>query len=571
MKSSSSHPGLRPGPLFPALLALVLLPAAALAAPPSSPASPAKPKLLVLLVVDQMRHDYPEWYGHHWKGGLRRLLDKGAWMTQARYPYLNTVTCPGHATVGTGAYPRTHGMILNSWYDRERKRVIECTDDPAAPLVGYAEARFSGGDSGRNLMAPTLGDEMQQQLTPRSRVVAFSVKARSTINISAHKPDVGVWFESGTWVTSSAFASGRTPWVEKFLAANPIVVSADKPWNRLLPEAAYKFTDDGLGEKAPTGWTNTFPHPIKREGSTSPLGRWTSTPGVDEYLGKLAEAAVAEMKLGQQASTDLLSIGFSMTDLVGHSFGPRSHEVQDTLARLDLAVGALLERLDKDVGPDNYAVGLTADHGVAVIPEQLKADGKDAGRIDQRAVLRAADAAVAAELGPEPGPYAIEVQSNDIYLAPGMAARLAAKKGAMGRVLAALRQVPGVDQALDTAGLESRALPSDPIRRAAALSFYPGRSGDLMIVPRKDWIAGSIGTNHGSTNDYDQRVPVLFYGAGIKPGKYDRAASPADVAPTLARLAGVKMAKAEGVALEDVIAAAPEAPARQARKPKKRK
>lgn len=514
---------------------------------------PPPPKLIVLMAVDQMRADYYDWYGARWKGGLKRLFSKGAWLVNARFPFLNTVTCPGHATVGTGSYPRTHGMILNSYYDRALKKVVECTDDPEAPLVGHGPGgKFKGGDSARRLMAPTLGDEMKAQLKPGARVVGLSFKARSAIGLAGQAPDALLWFESGAWVTSSKFSATPHPWVERFVTDHPIAARVAEPWTKLLPASAYRFTDDGEGENPPKGWKRTFPHRLTKEGS--PNGEFGNSPLPDEYLVLLARAAVAELKLGKGPGTDLLAISFSMTDIIGHRFGPRSHEVQDVLARLDRSVGQLLAMLDREVGRGRYVVGMSADHGVADLPEQMKAEGKDAGRLSATAIKKTTGEAVAAELGP--GKYVSEVQANEIYLTPGVHEKLLAKEGAVARVLATVRAMPGVADAFHAGELLDPEKAADPVRRAAALGHYPGRSGDLSISPKPGWFVGAeIATTHGSVHDYDQRVPVLFYGAGIKPGRYARAASPADVAPTLGKLIGVTMPKAEGQVIVDVLRA----------------
>ncbi len=466
--------------------------------------SPGRPKLVVLVVVDQMRADYVDRYGASWKAGFRRLLAGGAHLTMARYPNLNTFTCTGHATVSTGATPRTHGMIQNTWYDRRLKKVVACTHDPDTKLVfhaGHGPSPPHGGESARNLVVPALADEMQSQLHPRPRIASFSLKARSAITLGGHKPDVALWKVGTTWVTSSAFATATPPWVTNLVGTGP------------------------------------------------PAGRFRGAEP-DEILGRLAGSAIVELKLGQRAAPDLLAIGFSDTDTVGHKFGPRSREVQDVLARLDVTLGRLLDALDAAVGQDRYVVALTSDHGVADIAEQAKAEGADAGRIDSSRIEQQANQAVAAELGP--GTYVAEVQGNDIYLAPGVSERLAAKTGAMDRVLARVRVTPGVAAAFAAAEIRGRsaATHEDPLRRAAALAYYPGRSGDILVSAKRGWTLGAtLPANHGSVHDYDQRVPIVFFGNGIKPGRYDQAATPADIAPTLAKLVGVKMPKADGRAL----------------------
>ena len=523
---------------MPSLTRLASLLALLLAAPARA-ADP--PKLIVLLVVDQMRADYVDWYGAQWKGGLRRLYDQGAWLRNARYPYLTTLTCPGHFTIGTGTFPRTHGMVLNTWYDRERKKVVDCTDDPGSPLVSYPPAPPHGGDSPRNLVVPALADEMSRQLSGKPQVAAFAMKPRSALGLAGHAPTVALWFDGNRWVTSRSIAPEPTAWVSRFIAANPI--NLETPWTELLPPSSYANPDDAEGERPGSGWSRTFPHPLA--GSTNgTFARWVSSPASNEYLVRLAEAALTEMKLGQGSVPDLLAVSFSSIDLIGHQFGPRSHELQDALARLDLTLGGLLEALDRRL-PGRYLLALTSDHGVALIPEQTK----EGGRLlpDD---LKRVNAAIAAELGP--GQHVVEAQANDVYLAPGVRDRLAAKPGALTRVLAALRALPGIAESFDGRALAK--LPSAPgPRRMAALSYFPGRSGDLVVVPRPHWVLGSFGTNHGTGNDYDQRVPLIFFGPGVKPGKYDRPVSPADVAPTLARSLGIEMPRAEGKPIPEVL------------------
>jgi hypothetical protein len=530
------------------LLALLAL----LAGAPAH-AAPTPPRLVVLLVVDQMRADYVDWYGGHWKGGLRRLYDQGAWLRNARYPYLGTLTCPGHFTIATGTFPHTHGMILNSWYDRAQKKAIECTDDPGAPLVGYGAAAPNRGDSAKNLVVPTLVDEMNAQLPRKPKVAVFSMKARSSIPFAGHAPAVVTWFGGSGWVTSKAFAAQPAPWVSRFIAANPL--ATDQPWTRLLPETEYANQDDAAGERPSAGWKKTFPHPLA-EAPGGPYARWALSPAPDDYLARLARTALGEMKLGEGPGTDVLAVSFSMTDLVGHSFGPRSHEVQDTLARLDRVIGELLQELDRRL-PGRYVLALASDHGVAELPDPAQGGG----HFSTAEAKKRFNALVSAELGP--GEHVADVQIDNLYLAAGARDRLAAKPGALARVLAAVGALPGVAGVFDGATL-AEAERLDGLRRAAALSYFPGRSGDLVFALKPGWTVGDLGTNHGSANDYDQHVPVIFFGQGITPGRYERFATPADIAPTLAKLLGVKLPHAEGAPIDEVLAN----PARRTKRPR---
>jgi predicted AlkP superfamily pyrophosphatase or phosphodiesterase len=552
------------------LCALLVSGASGAAAAPA-PAAPAAspPKLVVLLSVDQMRADYVDWFGAQWKHGLRTLLDKGAHFRDARYPYLGTVTCPGHTTLGTGAYPYRHGMILNSWWDRASSKLVECTDDPASPLVFYGASQAAPGDSARLMMVPTLADEMKGQL--KSRTVSFSSKARSAIGLVGHHPDIVTWWEAGSWVTAKAFAPAPNAVVGKIVQDNPIDRLLDQGWDRALPVAAYKHADDAADERPPSSkWTRVFPHTLRYEpaSSTSPrrFSLWEKSPFPDEYLVTLATGALAAMKLGQGEGTDFLAVSFSSLDLVGHAYGPRSHEVQDVLARLDRLLGKLLEALDTQVGRGRYVVALGADHGVAVYPEQLQAEKLDAGRVPMAELKTKLEAALKAELGP--GDHVANVLYTDLYLAPGVLDRLHAKAGAAKRVLDAVRGVPGVAAAYSSMDLRDPASAKDPLQRAAALSHYPGRSGDLIFLPKVNWLTTPTGTTHGTQHQYDQHVPVLLYGAGIKPGKQDRRVSPADIAPTLAKLCGVTLPKAEGQPLDEALAPRAAAATRAAKKPR---
>lgn len=556
-----------------AVLALILTPVVAHAADPQ-PATPVaaspstRPRLVVLLAVDQMRDDYIEQYGSTWKHGLRRLLAEGARFSNANYPYLATVTCPGHTTIGTGAYPRTHGMILNGWWDRQTKRLIDCTDDPGSPLVFYGAGRSSDGDSGKNIMVPSLADEMKTQLSPKPRAVSFSQKARASVGLVGRNPDAATWLEAGKWVTARSFSSAPIPWLEKALAANPREPQLEKPWEKFMDAAAYKYADEAKEEKAPSGWTRSFPHALR--GSNPGFGFWEKSPAADAYLTYLGGAAVDALGLGKKDSIDFLSLSYSVLDLVGHAFGPRSHEVQDVLARLDVTLGDLFSHLDKAVGKGNYVVALSADHGVAVIPEQAQGEGKDAGRTSSTDLKKRLNEAVVVEVGE--GSHVVQILGTDLYLSPGVFDKLVAKPGAVDRVLTAVRGAPGILAAWGTNQLRDLSVITDPLQKAAALSHYPGRSGDIICAQKPNWIMGSIGTTHGTTHGYDTHVPVLLFGAGIKPGTYSRPVSPADMAPTLAKLIGVKLSKAEGQPLVEALASdeTKAAPAKPVKRKKKR-
>jgi predicted AlkP superfamily pyrophosphatase or phosphodiesterase len=344
--------------------------------------------------------------------------------------------------------------------------------------------------------------------------------------------------------------------VRAFTAANPLDADYGRTWTRRLPPAAYRDADDGLGEDPPKGWTATFPHVLNGDSGngkvdTAYYEQWQHSPFADAYVGRMATAMADALNLGKHTTTDFLGVSFSSTDLVGHSFGPHSQEVQDMYANLDVTLGALLDSLDRSVGAGQYVVGLSADHGVTDIPEQLKAAGRDGGRIKGSALLNAAENRAQMELGR--GRYFSRLNGNDMYFAPGMYEFVKKKPGALQHIIDVLSEQPGVRHVYTADELAHAATAADPQLRAAALSYFPGRSGDLIISTKPGWMLTTLGTTHGSPSPDDQRVPVVLFGSGIKPGRYDSAASPADMAPTLARIAGVGLPQAEGRVLTEAL------------------
>jgi len=503
------------------------------------------PKLAVIIVVDQMRADYVDRFNGEWTGGLKRMVTQGAWFQQAAYPYLTTVTCAGHATISTGSFPRTHGVVQNTWWDRDARKQMTCTEDPRATDVGYG-VTVIGGDSPYRLQVPTFGDEMRTYR--QAHVVALSIKDRSAIMLGGHGGDAVTWMARtlGGWETSSVYAETGVPAVKAFVDANPLAADFGKTWDRLLPVSSYSGPDDGLGEAPPQGWTRSFPHVLNGaagKADASYFAQWERSPFADAYLGRFAAALVQSLQLGAHEGTDVLAVSFSAPDFIGHSFGPRSHEIRDTYAHLDQTIGSLFDQLDAIVGKDQWVVGLTADHGVTPIPEQLVAEGKDAGRIDDGAIVDAIEQALKPALGE--GRHVAAINTNDIYFEPGVYDAIRRSTPLTNAVVAAIAARPGIQRVFRGDEVRGGGKSKDPQLRAAALSYFPGRGGDLIFAARPGWMISSDATTHGSATADDQRVPMMFFGHGVKPGTYQQAASPADLAPTLAALSGFSM-KADG-------------------------
>ena len=520
--------------------------------PAAQTARSVRPKLVVLIAVDQMRGDYPERYSSILTKGLKRLTTDGAWFKNAAYPYLNTYTCVGHNTIGTGTLPYQHGMMQNVWFDRETEKSVACTSDSKITDMTSAGAVGGVGDSAVRNMRPTLADIMRRDL--HSRVVTMSMKARAAIGLAGHGGDAVIWLdERGALETSAAYGSTMPGWAVAFEKANPSSRDAGKVWERMLPLDRYQYTDDPVGEKPGNGWSAPFPHALGPAGDRTYFAHWEGSPWGDEYLEEMAEYAIDQMKLGQQGTVDFLGISFSSLDVVGHTFGPRSHEIQDMLAHLDITLGKLLDHLDQKVGAGNYVIGLSADHGVADVPEQVQGGG----RVMPPTVTAAIEGALKPIFGN--GPFVDANLGNDLYFKPGIYEKVIANPHAMDAIKTAVLGVPGMGRVLTKAQVEKPAArtSSDAVLRAAALSYYPGRTGDLILVTKPNVIYGTTTTTHGSPYFYDQHVPVIFFGSGIAPGARTTPATPADVVATIASIVGVKLSSLDGHVQASALRAAP--------------
>ena len=519
-----------------------------------------RPKLIVLLMVDQMRGDYIDKFRGQWSGGLQRLLTAGAWFRQANYPYFGTVTCASHSTVGTGTLPSTHGMVMNSWWDRSRNVEVRCTEDRSVAPVSYGKAVTGRGDSAAPLHVSTLADELRVQLDPAGRTVGFSLKARAAIPLAGRRPDAVTWFDdSGAFVTSTAFAKAPVAAIADFVRRRPVEDDFAKVWERTLPASAYLYEDPAIGAHVPAGMSASFPHSLKGSSSSPDRGfydRWQESPFSDDYLAEMAVDVARTLRLGQTGSTDLIAVSFSALDKVGHDYGPDSPEVQDVLVRLDRTIGKLLSDVERLVGPENYVVALSSDHGVAPLMERLAARGIDAGRIDPRQLEQTTDATLRSAFGP--GKYVSHILDDEIYLVPGIYDRLAARGVVLNALRRSLRSLPGVQDVFTRDDLVGNTPADAATVRPLARSYDAERSGDLFVVPRPYWTIRVTATGHGSAYDYDTHVPILLMGKGITPGEYLAPASPVDIAPTLAFLAGVTLPRAEGRVLREVFARPPD-------------
>jgi hypothetical protein len=396
--------------------------------------------------------------------------------------------------------------------------------------------------------------------------------------MAGHKADAVTWFDGGAWVTSSPY--GIQPFIEEQAKSHPAKADFGKTWSLSLPETAYWYGEKALGAVPPEGWGLTFPHPLRgKTGVGEPdsafYDQWASSPYADTALTELAEKAVDTLKLGHSTGTDFLAVSYSSVDLVGHEFGPRSREIQDILIRLDKDLGNLFAHLDQKVGRGNYVVALSADHGVVPIPEDMQQTGADAGVLHLPELQEKIEKALETLKYPE---HAIaRITGSDIYFAPGVYDILQHDPAAMQAVRDAALAQPGVAAVYRAEELRDRPATQSPTLRAFANSYFPGRSGDLFILPKPYWLLDgtplgkprSYGTGHGVPYNYDQHVPVLLMGFGIQPGQYFQPITPADIAPTFAALCGITLSSRDGHPLAEALEKPGEAhAARQPARPK---
>jgi hypothetical protein len=365
--------------------------------------------------------------------------------------------------------------------------------------------------------------------------------------------------------SSTSDAYGAAPFIEDFVKRHPVTGDYGKTWSLSLPPKSYSYTEKTPGAVAPEGWELTFPHPLRgKSGGDQPdpafYEQWVSSPYADTYLTRLAEHAVDSLGMGSGAGTDFLAVGYSPVDHVGHAFGPRSWEIQDLLVRLDRDLGELFAHLDRKVGRENYVVALTADHGVAPVPEDMEQTGADAG------VLHLPELRERMEKALEPFGFAkpaiARISGSDTYFASGVYEKLTQDVKAMKALTDAALANPGVAEVFQAEQLQNRPATESPTRNALADSYFPGRSGDLFIVPKPYWLmdstsagkARSYGAGHGVPYNYDQHIPILLMGFGIQAGQYYREVTPVDIAPTFAMLCGITLASRDGHVLAEALA-----------------
>jgi len=560
-------------PAFRARFLRLLLAAGALWLPTSA-AHAAPPRLVVLVSLDQFPREYLDRFGPLFgSDGFRRLLGRGADFRNCHHEYFTTFTGPGHSVMLTGAYPADTGIVDNTWYSREQRRVVPCVADDRFPLlrstpVAVSDQPLSGVAPPLSL-STTVGDALRSATGMRSKVISLSLKDRAAVLMGGQRPDGAYWFDSRTctFVTSTYYMSALPDWVAAFNAEQPCVRYVGGAWTKLDPKVDYtQFADadDAPYEGDNYGLGRAFPHPVNEfvRGGVDALDRdkdrysaVTTSPFGSEMLFRFAKTAVAKEDLGRDAVPDLLALSFSSTDLVGHLYGPHSQEVLDMALRTDRLLADLMQFLDERIGRNQWLLALTSDHGVAPVPGYLERLGMlppraDRYRFDSRRAAKKVDRVLRtrffrSEEAPQNFPGFIEA-----WVGPFVYVNRAVPDALPGRVsfddlLSAVRakieNLDGVKRVYTRAELPALTASRDWVEQGVARSWHADNGGDLMVQLQPHWFDAipPAATTHGGPYRYDTHVPMVLYGPGVRSGHFDRAVAAADLASTLARVLGV--------------------------------
>lgn len=509
----------------------------------------APPKLMVGIMVDQMRAEYLyRFYAKFGNDGFKRMIGDGFMLKNAHYNYAPTITGPGHASVYTGTTPAIHGIIGNDWYDKEIKKDVNCVNDPRQTVVGVKEG--NGDVSPWRMLSTTVTDELELFTQDRSKVIGVSIKDRAASLPAGHMADGAYWYDgkTGRFITSSYYMSKLPAWVEKFNDQKLAQKYLSQTWNTLLPIDQYVESgpDDTPYENKIGGKDQpVFPYDLKALSKPNDYGLLTNTPFGNSIVADMAKAAIAGEDMGQDDVPDFLAISFSSTDAIGHGVGPNAVEIQDVYLRLDRTIADLLKTLDAKVGVGNYTVFLTADHAVADVAQYMKDVKIPAGYFNMERL----GAMLREHLEQYfPGKQLIEAISGGQIFFNQEAFEHDPRSAGVDLMVAAqltvnfLLQQEGVANAYSESLLRHADYESGGILGKVVRGWHPKRGGDVVFVLEPGWYAaGRIqGTTHGSPWKYDTHVPVLFYGKGIRKGYSVNYHPITDVAPTVSVLLNIK-------------------------------
>ena len=505
-----------------------------------------KPKLVVGIVVDQMRYDYIDRYWERFgDNGFKKLVRNGYNCKNTHYNYMPTYTGPGHASIYTGTTPENHGIISNHWYDKYTNTETYCTLDTLVNTIGSNSK--DGKMSPNKLTSTTITDELKLANNHKGKTYGISIKDRGAILPAGHNANGAFWFEggkTGKWISSSFYMNDLPEWLNKINETSPAKKYLNKTWNTLYPIETYtqSISDDNHYEKLfKTEKTPTFPHNlpdlIDSNGNYSLI---KSTPFGNTILKELALSLIKNEGLGKDNYTDFLSVSFSSTDYIGHHYGPMSVEIEDTYLRLDKEIAEIISHLEKNIGKENILIFLTADHGAVNVPQYL-IDNKLPGGYFYENEL---DSNLKNFLKKE---YQIDslvknVSNYQVFLNTELIQKNNWNLTAIESTIANyLLTQPGIAKAVTSTALKNTEF-TDRILANAQRGFNQTRSGNVLFILESGWVPFykmKKGTTHGSPYHYDTHVPLIWYGKKIKPGETNREIIIPDIAATIAQLLNI--------------------------------
>lgn len=501
-----------------------------------------RPKLVVGIVVDQMRNDFLARYANlYGEGGFMRLMNDGFYGANHRFSYMPTTTAPGHASVYTGTTPAVHGIVGNDWYDPISKEEMYCVEDRSVKSVGVD--RPSGQMSPRNLKTTTVTDELKLFWNEDSKVIGVSLKDRGAVLPAGHLADGAYWYKDKKFITSSYYMEELPQWVDDFNKLNLVDTFLAKAWEPLLDKAAYEASlpDNNpyealfQGEKYPV-----LPKDLAYLATENdPDAVLKRSPWGNSLILEFGLAAVIKEEMGQDGITDFLALSFSTPDYMGHAYGPRSLEVQDMYLRLDNDLSDFFDFLDSYVGKGEYTVMLTADHGAAEVAQFSIDKNLPGGYFDMQGnkklleqILLDYDSIGLAMIE--------KLEGNQVHINRENTKSAGLDLGDLTAYLAyEISRMPGIYAAYSSEKVRTAGSAEFPIRNLQR-GLHPTLAGDVVFVMESGWISyGSVGTTHGSPWMYDQHVPLLLYGFGVEKGKTYRETNIRDIAPTLCAIMGI--------------------------------
>jgi len=493
----------------------------------------AAPKLVVGIMVDQMRWDYLYRYQSRFgEKGFKRILKEGYSCENTFIPYAQTVTAAGHASVYTGSVPTINGIMGNDWYDRQLKKEVYCVEDNGVSLVGTTSKGMPM--SPKNLMTTTITDELKLATNFKSKVIGVAIKDRGSILPAGHHPDGAYWYDatSGDFITSTWYTKELAPWVVGFNRSKHVDSFYKKDWKLSYPLSTYTQSDTGsINLKQ-----NPFPRNLQSNIGKN-YGAIASTPWGNTLTLDFSKAAIISESLGSDNVTDFIAISLSSPDYIGHAFGPNSVEVEDNYIKLDQDLAVFFDFLDSKVGKGRYTFFLTADHAVAHVPSFLNQNQLPG--MSMKANKRAESATISKFSLKN----LVEASANyQIYLNRASIDSAGADFNAVKTYfINELNKEPDVLIAFDNSNINAVNLPVE-FKEMFIKGFNQKLAGDIQVVYRPGYFfGGATGTTHGSMYPYDSHIPLLWMGWGINQGRSNREVYMTDIATTLAALLKIQM------------------------------